>query len=40
MNKHGLTFLEFVIVMLVFGVVAYFITRITCVRQYREVPPT
>lgn len=25
MNKHGLTLLEFVIVMLVFGVVAYFI---------------
>ncbi len=25
MNKHGLTFLEFVIVMLVFGAVAYFI---------------
>lgn len=25
MNKHGLTFLEFVIVMIVFGIVAYFV---------------
>ena len=36
MNKHGLTFLEFVIVMIVFGVVAYFIIYPKAVKLMEE----